>query len=124
MTDYLREAQGAVEDFHRVFGIASNTEPALADVGQRLSLVKEEYEELVNAAEAGDIVEAADALADLVYVLLGTASVWGICLDDVFAEVHRSNMTKRGATFSPAGKILKGSNYEPPNIRRALGLRD
>lgn len=122
MTDYLKEAQGAVEDFHRVFGVANNTEPMLVDVGLRLVLVREEYEELVDAAEAGDIVEAADALADLVYVLLGTASVWGICLDDVFAEVHRSNMTKRGAPRDKNGKITKGPNYEPPNIRRALGL--
>lgn len=122
MTDYLREAQGAVEDFHRVCGVGNATTPGLCDTTMRWLLLQEEMSELGAAIHNDDIVEAADALADLAYVLLGTASVWGICLDDVFAEVHRSNMTKRGAPRDKNGKITKGPNYEPPNIRRALGL--
>lgn len=88
----------------------------------RVNLHEEEFEELREAFEARDLVKTADAIADLIYVLAGTAATFGINLDAVFAEVHRSNMTKTiDATFREDGKLLKGPKYSPPDIRAALG---
>ena len=90
----------------------------------RLDLIDEEVGELHEAVDAGDIVKVADALADIVYVVYGAADTWGIPLDAVVAEVHRSNMTKLGedgkAIRREDGKVLKGPHYAPPNIVRAL----
>lgn len=90
-------------------------------VSLRLRLHAEEYEELVNAMGAGDLVEIADALADLMYVLLGTAVSMGIPLDEVFEEVQRSNMTKLlDGLKDEGGKVIKGPSYRPPNIEAVL----
>lgn len=86
----------------------------------RWDLLTEEMEELGDADAAGDIVKFADAIADVVYVLVGTAVVHGIPFDAVFAEVHRSNMTKHN---TPAeAKLVKGPDYEPPDIAGVLGI--
>jgi predicted HAD superfamily Cof-like phosphohydrolase len=65
-------------------------------------------------------------LADLIYVAVGTAISLGIPIDDVFAEVHRSNMSKTGpdgkAIRRADGKILKGPNYSPADIESLLDL--
>jgi predicted HAD superfamily Cof-like phosphohydrolase len=66
-----------------------------------------------------NIIEIADALADLLYVVFGTALSYGIPIDEVFAEVHRSNMTK-STEKNEFGKTIKGPNFEPPNIRKIL----
>jgi phosphoribosyl-ATP pyrophosphohydrolase len=85
----------------------------------RWKLLTEEFRELGEADAAGDIVKIADAIADIVYVLVGTAVVHGIPFDAVFAEVHRSNMTKHN---TPAeAKLVKGPDYEPPDIAHILG---
>lgn len=60
----------------------------------RTDLIAEECKELDEAYEAGDLVAFADACADLVYVVIGTAVEAGIPFDKVFEEVHRSNMAK------------------------------
>lgn len=79
--------------------------------------VDEEARELREAVESGDVVATADALADLAYVVYGSALHFGIDLDAVIAEVHRSNMTK-----SPAGdgKAIKGPTYVPPDLTQLL----
>lgn len=59
----------------------------------------------------------ADALADLLYVVIGSALQWGIPLERVLAEVHRSNMTKTAGDKRADGKILKGPGYSPPDLR-------
>ena len=82
----------------------------------RIRLLNEELAELIKAFHEDDIVEIADALADLAYVIYGTADICGIDLDPVIAEVHRSNMTKDPGYFKP----VKGKNYSPPNIREVL----
>jgi len=69
-----------------------------------------------------DLIEAADALADIEYVTAGTAVEMGIPLGLVLSEVHRSNMTKKGAARRADGKILKPIGYEPPRIAEILGL--
>lgn len=115
-------------DFHRAYELPLRTTPTLL-VGQdqvqlRLSLIEEEVAELRAAAEAGNLVGLADALADIVYVAYGTARVYGIDLDAVLDEVHRSNMTKLGADGRPVrradGKILKGPGYRPPDVKSIL----
>ena len=71
-------------------------------------------------------VEAADALADLVYVVYGMALETGIDLAAVLAEVQRSNMSKLGPDGRPVyredGKVLKGPGYVPPDVAGALGI--
>jgi NTP pyrophosphatase (non-canonical NTP hydrolase) len=86
----------------------------------RLSLIDEERKELGLALDANDVVEVADALADLLYVVIGSALQWGIPIERVFAEVHRSNMTKEGDAKRADGKILKGPNFSPPDIAGVL----
>ena len=94
--DDILAATGA---FHRQFGIpvlARPTPPAPERVALRLSLLGEELQELHAATAANDLIETADALADIQYVLAGTAHEFGMggCFGALFAEVHRSNMTK------------------------------
>jgi predicted HAD superfamily Cof-like phosphohydrolase len=73
-----------------------------------------------------NLVGAADGLGDLNVVVNGSALVWGIPIDIVDAEVYRSNMSKLGADGkpiqTPEGKIVKGPNYTPPNIKGVLGI--
>jgi predicted HAD superfamily Cof-like phosphohydrolase len=73
-----------------------------------------------------DPAEVADALADLVYVICNMALEYGIPLDRVFAEVHRSNMAKfvDGVKLRPDGKILKPDGWQPPDIRGVMGLTE
>jgi len=91
----------------------------------REALIREEFEEeLVPAMKDGNIVEIADALSDILYVTYGAAVAFGIPIDECFAEVHRSNMSKTGpdgkALRREDGKILKGPNYFRPNLARIL----
>ncbi|HUP84676.1 MAG TPA: GrpB family protein [Acidimicrobiales bacterium] len=91
-----------------------------------LNLLAEERDELRDAVAAGDIVEVADALADIVYVALSAGASYGLPMDEVVAEVHRSNLTKIGADgavkYRDDGKVLKPATFSPPNIARVLGF--
>lgn len=119
---YLRE-------FHEAFGLILTKRPTLdlpADlVSLRLGLIEEEVCELAVALRSRSLVKAADALADIVYVTYGAALTFGIDLDAVLLEVHRSNMSKLGPdgrpVLRPDGKVLKGPNYRPPEIAELLG---
>lgn len=84
----------------------------------RLTLLDEEVAELHEAMTAGDVVKIADALADIVYVAVGTAVPYGIPFDAVLREVHRSNMTK--VNDLSLGKLVKGPGYDPPRIADIL----
>lgn len=120
-----------VGEFHRAYGLPMRTTPTaevdLDQVDLRQALIDEEVRELAAAARARDLVEVADALADIVYVAYGTAHVYGIDLDAVIDEVHASNMTKLGADGRPVrradGKILKGPDYRPPDIAAVLAAQ-
>ena len=81
----------------------------------RLRLIDEELNELRGAIVERDLVEIADALADTLYVVFGTASAYGIPIADVFLEVHRSNLTKPLLYYQPGGKVQKG-NYSKPDV--------
>lgn len=115
-----------VREFHERFGLGVAAAPTARPAAWRLriDLLREEFEEYVAAAERGDVVGVADALADMAYVIHGTALVYGIPLDRVVAEVHRSNMTKLGPDGRPVrredGKVVKGPDYVAPDIARVL----
>ena len=117
-----------VAEFHRIYGLPHSRRPdAAVGEGQaalRQALIDEEVDELRTAVQAQDIVGIADALADILYVAYGTAHVYGIDLDAVVNEVHRSNMTKLDEAGLPIrrddGKILKGPGYEPPDVAKIL----
>ncbi len=84
----------------------------------RMLLVTEEQDELWDALNEDDLIEIAGELADVVYVVYGTALEYGIPLDRVLKEKHRSNMTKTPTD----GKAIKGEGYSPPNIKECLGI--
>lgn len=109
--------QQMLEEFHTAFGGQEDDE-------LRWRLLDEELAELRDAYQAGDLVAIADAIADIVYILVGTAHLKGIPFDKVLAEVHRSNMTELepdGTAVRRAdGKILKPPAFEPPRIREIL----
>jgi len=95
--------------------------PPTRDLRKRL--LQEEFDEYLEGEENDDIVEISDALADMIYIIAGTALKYGIPLDEVFAEVQRSNMEKfpnGRAVIRPDGKILKPEGWKPPDIRAVL----
>jgi predicted HAD superfamily Cof-like phosphohydrolase len=116
-----------VGDFMEVFGQIVELDPRMPDsdtMDLRVSLIEEELDELKEAIANNDIVEVADALTDLLYVIYGAGHSFGIDLDECFAEVHGSNMSKLGADGQPIyredGKVLKGANYYAPNLKSVL----
>lgn len=116
-----------VHQFHESYNIPILNLPQFPDNGRialRESLIKEEVLELLNAIDKRDLVETADGIADAIVVLIGTALEFGIPLDKVMAEVHRSNMSKLGPDSKPVlredGKVLKGPNFTPPDIQSIL----
>lgn len=119
-----------VQEFHETYNQPVRTTPSL-DVPERklrFDLIEEEFNELREALEADDIVEVADALGDIAYVVYGAAKTFGIPLDEVVDEIHRSNMSKLGEDGKPIyresdRKVLKGENYFPPNIKAILDAK-
>lgn len=131
-----------VVEFHEVFGAPVVWAPAVPSAERRrlrCALLLEEVIEFCQAsgfaltcmpelvaAEPIDMIEAADALADIRYVTDGAALEWGIPLEKCLREVHRSNMSKLGEDDRPIfredGKILKGPHYTPPQIEEILEL--
>jgi len=118
----------AVAEFHEATGLPVNDLP-VSDIDSdlvklRIALLEEDTGESVIAAGKGDPAAIADALADVVYVAYGTALTYGIDLDAVLREVHRSNMSKLGADGRPVirddGKVTKPDRYFPPAISALL----
>lgn len=118
-----------VRDFHIAFNMKVSDEPELdtEDAALRLKLITEEYNEVKEAIENGNLVDIAKELSDLLYVVYGTAVSFGIDIDTVFDEVHRSNMSKLGSDGKPIyrddGKVLKGANYVPADVERLLSKK-
>lgn len=116
-----------VGDFMEVFNQEVKDEPVLPDwntCALRLDLINEEVRELEVALANENLVDIADALTDILYVVYGAGHAFGIDLDACFAEVHRSNMSKLGPNGEPLyredGKVLKGPDYFDPDLESIL----
>ncbi|MDG1529277.1 MAG: nucleoside triphosphate pyrophosphohydrolase family protein [Polaribacter sp.] len=126
----MKKRIAAVTEFHTAFKLNMNQTPK-ANIGEdrnmlRFNLMKEENEEYLEAAQDNDLVEVADALGDMLYILCGTIIEHGMQdkIEEVFNEIQRSNMSKLGEDGKPIyredGKVLKGPNYFKPNIADIL----
>ncbi|MBU2906002.1 MULTISPECIES: nucleoside triphosphate pyrophosphohydrolase family protein [Arenibacter] len=122
----MKSKLSAVELFHNSFGLGVSKE-IRADLGKdknllRFNLMDEENKEYLEAATNNDVVEVADALGDMLYILCGTILEHGMQykIEEVFEEIQRSNMSKLGEDGKPIyredGKVLKGPNYFKPNL--------
>ena len=116
-----------VGDFMQAFGQSVEYEPTWPDFSARelrIDLIEEELDELKVAIENRDMVEIADALTDILYVVYGAGHTFGIDLDDCFDDVHASNINKLGADGLPVyrddGKVLKGPGFFAPNLESIL----
>ncbi|MFT6503640.1 MAG: putative HAD superfamily Cof-like phosphohydrolase [Crocinitomicaceae bacterium] len=126
----LKDTIAAVETFHKAFKISNNYSPTVelkeADIMLRFKLMAEENEEYLEAAQDGDLVEVADALGDMLYILCGTILKHGMQdkIVEVFEEIQRSNMSKLDIDGNPIyredGKVLKSDQYFKPDIKTIL----
>lgn len=126
----MKDKIEAVKKFHEAFGLGYAQEPTAhlgpAKAELRFKLMQEENREYFEAAQNDDLIEIADALGDMLYVLCGTIIEHGMQnkIDEVFEEIQRSNMSKLGEDGKPIyredGKVMKGSNYFKPDIKRIL----
>ncbi len=128
--NFMKQKLDAVKAFHQAFGLGVLNAPK-ADLGLdkiklRFNLMDEENEEYLEAAQKGDLVQVADALGDMLYILCGTILEHGLQykIEAVFNEIQRSNMSKLGTDGKPIyredGKVMKGPNYFEPNISEIL----
>lgn len=118
-----------VKEFHQAYGQPVGKDPYWPNADRmalRLALIDEEVAEFKDAYAQGDLTNAFKELADIQYVVNGAAVEMGGNLDDVFADVHTSNMSKLGEDGKPIyredGKVLKGPNYQAPDVTSALGM--
>lgn len=126
----LIDCVNAVAEFHDSFGISNNYSPVASvsekDFTLRYNLMKEENEEYLQAAKQGDLVEIADALGDMLYILCGSILTHGLQdkMAEVFKEIQRSNMSKLDKDGKPIyredGKVLKSDLYFKPNIKKII----
>lgn len=151
----MDEMKSMVAEWHKAFGVPFNITPTIIDTERaalRARLIDEESDETQNAMGRNatariDLVEIADGCADLLYVIFGACLEFGIPIEEVFAEVHRSNMSKmwtpnemktqstnQSYIFQEAnvaglksyickradGKIIKSPSYSPANIQPIL----
>ena len=117
------DKQAMVDAFHRAFDIFFSAAPTVVDGRTRelrVKLIQEEFDELKEAMESGDLPSIAKEMADLLYVVYGTAVSYGIDMDPVFREVHRSNMSKVGGYKREDGKWIKPASYSPARIEPIL----
>ena len=116
-----------VKNFMYKFGQEVKSSPSFSSpkINElRYNLIKEELDELKQALENKDLLEAADALTDILYVTYGAGHAFGIDLDACFNEVQNSNMSKLGKDGKPIyndqGKVMKGPNYFKPDLSKFL----
>lgn len=129
----MKEPIASVSEFHRIYEVPQASEPVArpseALVALRHRLMAEENDEYLEAAQAGNLVEVADALGDQLYILCGTILTHGMqhVIEDVFREIHQSNLSKLGPDGRPLyredGKVMKGPNYFRPDIASVLAGR-
>lgn len=129
---------GMLREFHETFASKQRSDELLEKTERRLNLIFEEYEEVAEAilyventrlgmtssTEAEAKAELAKELADLLYVVYGTAEELEIPLEEVFRAVHESNMSKvwsdGNVHYNEYGKVMKPPTYTPPDIESIL----
>ncbi len=126
----LLEKINKVKEFHETFKLEyhetpiANIDPGIANL--RHKLMQEENDEYLEACRNNDLTQIADALGDKMYILFGSIIAHGLQykIEEVFDEIHRSNMSKLDENGNPIyredGKILKSKNYFLPNILQVL----
>ena len=114
-----------VKKFMETFGQEVKSRPSFSSqkINElRFNLIKEELDEFKQALDNNNLLEAADALTDILYVTYGAGHAFGINLDKCFNEVQNSNMSKLGLDgrpiFNEKGKVMKGPNYFKPNLSK------
>ncbi|MAB85103.1 MAG: hypothetical protein CL856_04485 [Cryomorphaceae bacterium] len=127
----MKKQIDAVKKFHEVYKIPFQDFPTKdipkSFLNLRYSLMSEENQEYLEAAKSGDLIEIADALGDMLYILCGTIITHGMQhkIEEVFDEIQRSNMSKLDNDGNPIyredGKVMKGPNYFKPDIKSILG---
>ena len=124
----MKKQLDSVKQFHETYKIGYSNKP-LANLGVeknmlRFKLMSEENEEYLDAANNNDMIEVADALGDMLYILCGTIIEHGMqdIIEPVFDEIQKSNMSKLGKDGNPIfredGKVMKGPNYFKPNFTK------
>ncbi len=126
----LNECISSVALFQETFGLPMEQAPKASlspdIIALRHRLMAEENDEYLEAAKDGDMVEIADALGDMLYILCGTIISHGMqdVIADVFRTIQESNMSKLGADGKPIyredGKVMKGPGYFRPDIAGVL----
>ena len=131
----MNNAQKLVEKFHKTFSCPAPLQPTLRPFEGdepnrqndilRVKLLREEVTELEEALAEADLVEVADACADILVLAYGTAVTYGLDIEPFYEEVMRSNMSKLPADGVPLlredGKIMKPPTYTMPNLAPILG---
>jgi len=114
-----------VKNFMETFGQEVKNKPSFSSDkinNLRYELIREELDELKEALNNKDLLEVADALTDILYVVYGAGHAFGIDLDSCFEEVQQSNMSKLDKNGKPIynenGKVMKGPNYFKPNLNK------
>lgn len=126
----MQKQLDAVAAFHNAFGVGMANTPT-AHISEEINtlrhkLMAEENKEYLDAANTNDLVEVADALGDMLYILCGTILTHGMhhIIEEVFDEIQQSNMSKLGADGKPIyrddGKVMKGPEYRKPNLKQFL----
>lgn len=125
----MKKQLNQVAEFHEAFGVPNldNAQiPDLERVVLRVKLIQEELDELKEGLEENNLIEVADALTDIQYVLLGTVLEFGLQdkFEALFDEVHRSNMSKLDENGKPIhradGKVMKSERYFRPDLQSIL----
>jgi predicted HAD superfamily Cof-like phosphohydrolase len=128
----MKKQIDAVKEFHTTFKIGYKQSP-VANLGEiknrlRYDLMKEENQEYLKAVENNDLIEIADALGDMLYILCGTIIEHGLQdkIEAIFDEIQNSNMSKLGIDGEPIyrqdGKVLKGPNYFKPDFSKIISI--
>lgn len=115
------------KEFHKVFDLFKVSQLGLIPHKQyalQYDMLLEELDEYRQACEDKDLVEVVDALGDILYLTIGAAYTHGMTadmLEDVYNEIHRSNMSKLTTDGKVLrredGKVMKSTEYFPPNIK-------
>lgn len=124
----MSKLQDQVTEFHRKFDLEIRDTPGMPEnrgtARLRLALIREEFSELCDAILDEDVIAIADALGDLAYVVYGAAVSFGVDLEKVTDEIHRSNMTKLwpggDVRKNEDGKVVKPPTYSPADLERVL----